>query len=130
MTIRNSKELEESGAINVFGMIGVSKWSTKKFIDDPKASCLQTMVLHGCNKQRFLDYWGRQDFCYTTYRRFWVWVKQLEDCELIIMTAKEKGTCYEVVVTGDSNRATNQIIAFLEKIIEDTTTDEDRELIQ
>ena len=71
--------------------------------------------LTGDNRAVFKKIWGRQTFCWSSSHRFWVWVHYLPNCVVIVLTAGEKGTCYEYVPTGDTSKITKEIVSFLQE---------------
>lgn len=106
-----AKEYEQSGAIPIESLM----WP---HLCTNQLEYLKARIF-GFNKDRFLKIWGRQDFCWTggsENRRFHVWVFECDNCRLFVLTNSTKGTCYEYVLTGDEDKAREEIIRILEMI--------------
>ena len=108
MNIRCSKDYETCHAISVEPLTYTWQHNTS----------ILSYTIYNYNKDKFLKKWGKQTFCWVNYigRRFYVWVHTLANCKLIILTHKEKGTCYEYVVTGDSRKVSKEIEDFIMRI--------------
>ena len=115
MQIHNQKTYEEAAPWSMESYPKIRKWL---YDDDTFKKLTRTVNLFGFNKKRFKKLWGRQTFCWTSWCRFWVWVHELPDCELVVLTGTPKGTCYEVHFTGDKDKAVDQVIEFLENMEE------------
>ena len=96
-----------------------SVWNYKNIVDeilsgDPRAMHL----LLRYNRTCFSKLWGRQDFCWTNHigRRFYCWVRMFENCQLVILTHNEKGTCYEFVLTGRKDKAVDELVGFFQRL--------------
>lgn len=105
--IKDAKSYENCGGTAVQNIEVIRECIHASFMTSDKWSLLSE------NRKLFKKLWGKQNFCWTGEFRFWVWVHELPDCQLIVMTAPGKGTCYEYVLTGQKQKAIEQIVEFL-----------------
>lgn len=84
---------------------------------------LQPQVRHFLyrdNRKPFLDLWGKPSFYYTSEFRFHCYPFDLENAKLLILTAKGKGTCYELICLQDGvkiRKDKDVVTSFLEELI-------------
>lgn len=112
----NGKYYEKSGAFPITILPEVYSELTKTIGDvdgfHPK------WRIHGDNREAFKKILGTQSFCWGGEFKFYVWRVPLPNCELFILTAQGKGTCYEVRINGRKKNAIKEIIWFLESLRE------------
>ena len=68
----------------------------------------------GDNRERFRRHFGKCAFTYDGSHYFHCWVADLGTAEVIVLTAKEHGTCYEVIVSRDGKNVQKDIPRVLE----------------
>lgn len=76
-------------------------------------------LLLGNNIKNFKKLWGQQSVCWNGEFRFWVWLHGLPNCNLYILTAPNKGTCYEVETIGDDVLAKQEVQMFITAMLKD-----------
>ena len=54
------------------------------------------MGVYANHKKRLLNDWGRQDFCFTSWYRSWVWVRKLPSGLRIWVCASNRGMEFQV----------------------------------
>lgn len=76
-------------------------------------------LLHGDNKKDFKKIWGEQSCTWMGWEREWVWLHELEHCNLFVLTATNRGTTYEISPTNPTTEALDEVEDFMRKTIED-----------
>ncbi len=71
-------------------------------------------LLHGDNRDKFRELFGKPSFCWSGSHYFHCWLLKLKNTEVLILTAKGHGTCYEVVTHRDGK----EINANLEEVVD------------
>lgn len=106
--IKSVKDYESICPWPIENIPPVFKWLLDSFREN------QTLLQY--NKDNFKQLWGRQTFCYTTYRRFWCWVRPIDNFEIVVMTHCDKGTVFEVSESTLKLENSNKIISFLTEL--------------
>ena len=78
-----------------------------------------THLLHKHNKADFKKMWGEQSCTWMGWEREWVWLHELEHCNLFVLTATDHGTSYEVSPTNPTPEALVEVEDFMRKTLED-----------
>jgi hypothetical protein len=60
--------------------------------------------LHGDNRKALRDVFGKPSFCWRGSFYFHCWVVDLGEAQVLVLTAREKGTCYELIVSRDGEK--------------------------
>ena len=76
-------------------------------------------LLHNHNKANFKKIWGEQSCTWIGFEREWVWLHELEHCNLFVLTATEHGTTYEISPTTLTAEALKEVEDFMRKTLED-----------
>lgn len=106
----NAKEYMNLDIVPIDTLIGYEK------IDELLRKDFRYLLLFSNLKKILKKQYGRQDFCITLgTRRFWVWGFMFENCNIYVLCHGEKGTAYEIDITGDSYKAKEEA---LKKIFE------------
>jgi hypothetical protein len=82
----------------------------------------QMLRFYGDYRKLFRELWGKPDFHYRGERDYHVWVKDCEGVELVVLTAKSMGTCYEIVVEpgqdyNPPDESCEKVVSFLKQLL-------------
>jgi hypothetical protein len=72
--------------------------------------------MFGDNRERFKRHWGKCTFTFNGSHYFHCWLVDLGTAQVVVLTAREHGTCYEVVVSRDGKKVRKDIPKVLEFI--------------
>jgi hypothetical protein len=99
-------------------------WLNKQYDNTTKEQLIHfSKTIHGENKKLFNKIFGKKQFTYRSEFSFDCWGIDLEDVKIIVLTAKTKGTCWEVVrvIDGVSQPINiNTVINFFEELLKVT----------
>jgi hypothetical protein len=69
----------------------------------------QRIRLTGDNRKNFRDIFGKPSFCWKGEFYFHCWLLEVPGAKLLLLTAKEKGTCYDLLIGHE-----RKVIEFLD----------------
>lgn len=65
--------------------------------------------ISGDNRERFKKLFGKRNFIFSGSHFFHGWLADLGTTQVLVLTAKDHGTCYEVVVKRDGKKVKTDI---------------------
>lgn len=68
------------------------------------------------HRKHFKAIWGRQSCTWSGDFRFWIWRHELKTCDLYVLSAREKGTSYEVVMKDNLMSVMTELLEFFEAL--------------
>tara|TARA_Y100000034_G_C6868619_1_gene396198 strand:+ start:948 stop:1361 length:414 start_codon:yes stop_codon:yes gene_type:complete len=93
--------------------------NVRGWIDD-KVETIHT--LHADHREHFKTLFGKPSFYFTSEFRFHCYALDLGDAKIVLLTAKGKGTCYEVIIGANGvkqRKNPDKIIRFMDALIND-----------
>ena len=78
-------------------------------------------LINGDNRERFKNLFGKRAFVFNGGHFFHGWLADLGTTQVLVLTAKDHGTCYEVVVEKDGKKVRkdiNRVFEFMDMIAE------------
>jgi len=88
----------EISTVSASNFDAVRKWNGKSvFAPYGSREFELRMLLHDDNRERLRSIFGRASFCWRSEFSYSCWLLDLSGTQVLIMSAKDKGTCYEVV---------------------------------
>jgi len=82
---------------------------------------LRSRRLHGDNRDRFRRLWGKPSFCWKGEFYYHCWLFNLDNkATVLVLTAKGKGTCWELVTHFGKKKVSNDFETIL-RFIKQTT---------
>lgn len=86
----------------------------RKWIDKALKNPVGCSVMLGDNRKRFRAMFGKPSFVYTGEFRYDCWLVGIGTGSVLVLTAKGKGTCYEVPTEWNGERLEKNVKKVLE----------------
>jgi hypothetical protein len=126
-SIMNAKEIGkkyragEINSISIENCRGYIQWICDT--DGATPDTWKSWIITRDNRETFKSIWGKMDFSYNGSEfYFHAWVKEFEGETFLVLTAKGKGTCIEMMAEGNYRSIDSKldlIKRFIESILKD-----------